>query len=52
MEEELLKQLIKEQQETNKMLSSLLNIFIRYDEQYANQEFGREVVGEHRPDIL
>lgn len=50
--EELLRAILKEQQKTNELLNNLVNIFVRYDEQYANQEFGREVVGEHRPDIL
>lgn len=50
--EELLRAILKEQQKTNELLTNLVNIFVRYDEQYANQEFGREVVGEHRPDIL
>lgn len=52
MNEQLLQQLIMEQEKTNELLQSLLNIFIRYDEQYTNQEFGAEVVGEHRPDLL
>lgn len=52
MNEELLQQLIIEQKKTNELLQNLLNIFIRYDEQYTNQEFGAEVVGEHRPDLL
>lgn len=50
--EELLKTLIQEQRKTNELLNNLLNIFLKYDEQYTNQEFGREVVGEHRPDLL
>ncbi len=52
MNEQLLQQLITEQKKTNELLQSLLNIFIKYDEQYTNQEFGAEVVGEHRPDLL
>ncbi len=50
--EELLKVLIQEQKKTNELLESLLNIFRNYDQQYQNETFGREVVGEHRPDLL
>lgn len=50
--EELLKALIQEQKKTNELLSNLLNIFRNYDQQYQNETFGREVVGEHRPDLL
>ena len=50
--EELLKILIQKQDKTNEMLESLLNIFRNYDQQYQNETFGREVVGEHRPDLL
>ena len=50
--EELLKILIKKQDKTNELLESLLNIFRNYDQQYQNETFGREVVGEHRPDLL
>jgi hypothetical protein len=50
--EELLKVLIQEQKKTNELLESLLNIFRNYDQQYQNETFGKEVVGEHRPDYL
>ena len=50
--EELLKVLIQKQDKTNELLESLLNIFRNYDQQYQNETFGREVVGEHRPDLL
>jgi hypothetical protein len=50
--EELLKVLIQEQKKTNELLESLLNIFRNYDQQYQNETFGKEVVGEHRPDLL
>ena len=50
--EELLKILIQKQDKTNELLESLLNIFRNYDPQYQNETFGREVVGEHRPDLL
>ena len=50
--EELLKILIQKQDKTNELLESLLNIFRNYDQQYQNESFGREVVGEHRPDLL
>lgn len=50
--EELLKILIQKQDKTNELLESLLNIFRNYDQQYQNEIFGREVVGEHRPDLL
>lgn len=50
--EELLRQLIQEQKRTNELLNNLVNIFLRYDEQYTNQEFGKEVVGEYSPDDL
>jgi hypothetical protein len=50
--EELLKILIQKQDKTNELLESLLNIFRNYDQQYQNETFGREVVGEHRPDLL
>ena len=50
--EELLKILIQKQDKTNEQLESLLNILRNYDQQYQNETFGREVVGEHRPDLL
>lgn len=50
--EELLKILIQKQDKANELLESLLNIFRNYDQQYQNETFGREVVGEHRPDLL
>ena len=50
--EELLKILIQKQDKTNELLESLLNIFRNYDQQYQNETFGREVVGEHRADLL
>lgn len=50
--EELLKILIQKQNKTNELLENLLNIFRNYDQQYQNETFGREVVGEHRPDLL
>lgn len=50
--EELLKILIQKQDKTNELLESLLNIFRNYDQQYQNETFGREVIGEHRPDLL
>ena len=50
--EELLKILLQKQDKTNELLESLLNIFRNYDQQYQNETFGREVVGEHRPDLL
>ena len=50
--EELLKIVIQKQDKTNELLESLLNIFRNYDQQYQNETFGREVVGEHRPDLL
>ena len=50
--EELLKILIQKQDKTNELLESLLNIFRNYDQQYQNETFVREVVGEHRPDLL
>ena len=50
--EELLKILIQKQDKTNELLESLLNIFRNYDQQDQNDTFGREVVGEHRPDLL
>lgn len=50
--EELLKILIQKQDKTNELLESLLNIFRNYDQQYQNETFGREVVGDHRPDLL
>ena len=50
--EELLTILIQKQDKTNELLESLLNIFRNYDQQYQNETFGREVVGEHRPDLL
>lgn len=50
--EELLKILIQKQDKTNELLENLLNIFRNYDQQYQNETFGREVVGEHRPDLL
>ena len=50
--EELLKILIQKQDKTNELLESLLNIFRNYEQQYQNESFGREVVGEHRPDLL
>lgn len=50
--EELLKILIQKQDKTNELLESLLNIFRNYDQQYQNETFGREVVGEYRPDLL
>ena len=50
--EELLKILIQKQEKTNELLQSLLNIFLNYDRQYQDETFGKEVVGEHRPDLL
>lgn len=50
--EELLKVLIQEQKKTNELLESLLNIFRNYDQQYQNETFGKEVIDEHRPDLL
>jgi hypothetical protein len=48
----LISQMISAQEKTNELLQSLLNIFLNYDEQYQNETFGREVVGEHKPELL
>ena len=48
----LISQMISNQEKTNELLESLLNIFRNYDQQYQNETFGKEVVGEHHPDYL
>lgn len=48
----LISQMISTQEKTNELLQSLLNIFLNYDRQYQDETFGKEVVGEHRPDVL
>ena len=48
----LISQMISTQEKTNELLQSLLNIFLNYDRQYQDETFGKEVVGEHRPDLL
>ena len=48
----LIAQMISTQEKTNELLQNLLNIFLNYDKQYQNETFGKEVIGEHRPDLL
>jgi hypothetical protein len=48
----LISQMISTQEKTNELLQNLLNIFLNYDKQYQNETFGKEVIGEQRPDLL
>lgn len=51
MTDELLKELITEQKKTNSMLEKIVNLILLYDRE-ENDKFGREVIGENRPDLL
>ena len=49
--EELLKQILEEQKKTNSMLEKLVNLVLLYDRE-ENDKFNKEVIGEHRPDLI